>query len=110
MQLAKRDRLALMLAGIAVALFVLMDFAVLPIWDSLQERRDSLPIQEKKLEKYREVAATVGIRGAEVSAVEGRLKQAEGGLLDNKTAAMASAELQGLAKQLTVAQSIDVRS
>jgi hypothetical protein len=110
MQLGQRDKMALAVAGIAVALFAMFDFAIFPVWDSLQQKRTALPVQEKKLEKYREVARTAGIRNAEVISVEARLWDAEAGLLASKTSALASAELQELMKQLTAAQSIEVRS
>ena len=110
MQMGQKDKIALTAGGIAVALFVMFEFAVFPIWDSLQEKRETLPIQEKKLEKYREVARTAGLRSAEAASVETRLREAEGGLLASKTAALASAELQELMKQLTSAESIEVRS
>ena len=110
MQIGQRDKLALWAAGIALTLFVAFKFAVFPIWDSLQEGRVNWPIEEKKLEKYRAVAQTVGLRNAEASTSDARLRAAESSLLTNKTAALASAELQDIVKQLTAADSIEVRS
>ncbi|MBI2816749.1 MAG: type II secretion system protein M [Acidobacteria bacterium] len=110
MQLAYRDKVALGVAGIGVVLYVLFQFVVFPAWDSMQEVRASLPIQEKKLAKYRELAATAPLRRTEASSQEARLRETEGGLLNSKNGALASAELQQLIKQLTAAQAIDIRS
>lgn len=110
MRISHKDKVALTVAGFAVALFAIFQFAVFPVWDLLQESRSNLPIQEQRLQKYREVARTAGLRAAEVSSEAAKLRQAEGGLLNSNTAAFASGELQGLVKQLASNASIDVRS
>ena len=63
-----------------------------------------------KLAKYREVVRTAGLRGAEATSAETKLREAEGGLLTSKTAPLASAELLEAVRQLASQQSIDVRS
>ncbi|MBI4464609.1 MAG: hypothetical protein HY647_07885, partial [Acidobacteria bacterium] len=75
-----------------------------------QEQRANLEIRAATLAKYR--AAVEGIEGqnAEIAALEARLREAEGGLLNSKTPPLASAEMQELVKQLTAAHSIEVRS
>src|ERR1035437_7757390 len=65
---------------------------------------------ERKLDKYGAVARTAEVRRAEAASVNARLQEAERGLLTSETTALASAELQQLAKQLTAAESIDIRS
>lgn len=110
MNFAEKDKKALAFAGIAIALYAAAQFAVFPLWDTLQERRDNLPIVERKLEKYHAVVRTAELRRAEAASVETRLQEAEKGLLTSETASLASAELQQLAKQLTAAESIDIRS
>jgi type II secretion system (T2SS) protein M len=110
MKLAEKDKKALLLAGIAVILYTAFQFAVLPLWDDLQERRDNLPVAERKLDKYRAVARNAELRRTEASSADARLQEAERRLLTSETTALASAELQQLAKQLTTAESIDIRS
>jgi hypothetical protein len=110
MNFAEKDKKALMIVGIAVGLYATAQFAVFPLWDTLQERRDNLPIVERKLEKYRAVARTAELRRTEASSVDTKLQEAERGLLTSETAALASAELQQIAKQFTTAESIDIRS
>ena len=110
MKFAEKDKKALLIAGIAIALYAAAQFAVFPLWDTLQERRENLPIVERKLEKYHAVVRTAELRRAEAASVETRLQEAERRLLTSETAALASAELQQLANQLTAAESISIRS
>ena len=110
MKLRKRDQLALTAAALAVVLYAIFQLALFPIWDDAQEMRANLSIQEKKLEKYREVARTAALRNVEVNSVEARIREADGGILSSRTAALASAELQQLVNQLTSEESIEVRS
>jgi Tfp pilus assembly protein PilO len=110
LKVQQRDKLALIGGGIVLVVFVAFRFVIFPIWDSLQDTRASLPIQEKKLEKYREVAQIAPLRSGEVVTVENRLRQNESGLLASKTAALASAELQDLVTQLAAKQRIDLHS
>jgi hypothetical protein len=110
MQIQKREKWALITCVGAVLLFSLMKFVFFPTWDSLQETRENIPMQEKKLGKYKEVVASVPLRTSEASKVEALLHTAERGLLESKTASLASAELQDLLKQIAMTQSIDFRS
>lgn len=110
MRISRKDKIALICAGIAVLAFAVFQWVVFPAWDSLAENRANIPLQERKFEKYREVARTAGMRTAEVSTLEAKLRQAESGLLASNTAALASGELQGLVKQLASTEAIDVRS
>ena len=110
MKFAEKDKKALLIAGIVIALYAAAQFAVFPLWDTLQERRENLPIVERKLEKYHAVVRTAELRRAEAASVETRLQEAERRLLTSETAALASAELQQLANQLTAAESISIRS
>lgn len=108
--MGERDKRALKIAGAALALFLVLRFGVFPIWDRWGEAGANLPLRERTLAKYREAVQTVGLRSAETVSLEARLREAEAGLLTSETTALASAELQDLVKQLTSAQSIDVRT
>lgn len=110
MQISQRDKTALTVAAVALAVFVLLQFLVFPVWDSWQQAPGSVAVEAKKLEKFREIAQTLRSRKAKVSAVEAKVREAEGGLLKNKTAPLASAELAELVQRLTAARAIDVRS
>ena len=108
MPLRQRDKKALAVAGAAVALFLLLQFAVLPLWDGWQQGRINLPVQERTLLKYRQAVAAAGLRNAEATSLEARLREEEAGLLSGDSAALASAELQDMVKQLTATQSISI--
>ena len=110
MTLRRQDKTALQIGGGAVIVFLVMQFAVLPVWDGMQENREALPILEKRLEKSRKVALMAGMQSAAASSLEAKLREAEGGLLTSATAGLASAELQEWAKQIGSAESIDIRS
>jgi Tfp pilus assembly protein PilO len=110
MRFGKRDKLALILASIAVAVFVTFQFAIFPVWDSVQESRANLPIEEKKLDKHRAMSLTLGLRSSEATNVEARLRQSESGLLSSKTPALASAEMQQIAMDSVAAQQLELRS
>ena len=110
MPLQQRDKRALAVAGAAVALFLLFQFAVFPLWDGWQQGRINLPVLERTLLKYRQAVAATGLRNAEATSLETRLREEEAGLLSSDSAALASAELQDVVKQLTAAQSIPIGS
>ena len=110
MTISKRDTKALQIAGSAVALFLLFQFGVFPIWDTWQEEQANLPLRESTFVKYRNAVATTGRRGADAAVLETRLREAEAGLLTGNTTAIASAELQEWVKQLASEQSIEIRS
>ena len=106
----QRDKRALLSAGIAAALFLLLEFGALPVWDGWQAERANLPVRERTLLKYRNAVATRALRDAEGATLEARLREAEAGLLTGETPAIASAELRQWIQQLASEHSIEVRS
>ena len=108
MPLRPRDQRALAAAGTAVALFLLFRFAIFPLWDRGQQARLDIPMRERTLLKYRQAVAAAGLRTTETTSLEGQLREVEAGLLTGDSAALTSAELQDLVKQLTEAQSIPI--
>jgi Tfp pilus assembly protein PilO len=110
MTIQKRDKVALILGAAAAVIFVLMDFAVLPAWDFLQESRDDLPIRERQLQKSRQLAVQTANYTAAASSAQAALREAENGLLASATPAVASAELQEVVGQLATAEGIEIRS
>ena len=110
MEIRDRDKRALMIAAAAVAVFGILRFGFFPAWDRWEEQRANLETQAATLAKYRAAVESSGARNAEVAALEARLREAESGLLNSRTPALASAEVQELVKQLTAAHSIEIRS
>ena len=105
-----RDQRALLIAGIAAALFLLLEFGALPVWDRWQAERANLPVRERTLLKYRNAVATRALRDAEGATLEARLREAEAGLLTGETPAIASAELRQWIQQLASEHAVEVRS
>ena len=109
-RLQPRDRRALAGLAIGVLLLLLFEFAVSPIMDFAQKARTELPLKEKRLRKYRQLVSLVGAAETDWKALDRRLAEAQKGLLDSKTAPLASAELQDRVKQLLGQQGIEPRT
>ena len=108
--MSQRDKRAVVIAGIAAAVFLLLQFGVLPLWDSIQAGREGLAVREQTFLKFREAAASRAEREAERALIEGRLREAEAGLLPGETAAIASAELRTRVQQLAASHGMEVPS
>jgi len=109
-RLQPREQRALVALVIAVALILLLQFAVFPMTESTAKTRAGLPLKEKRLHKYRALVSLVGTAETDWKALERRLAEAEKGLLDSRTAPLASAEIQDRVKQLLAQQGIEPRS
>ena len=105
-----RDKRALLLAGMAAAVFAGLQFGALPLWDNLQAERAGLAVREQTFQKFREAVASQAEREAEKALLEGRLREAEAGLLPGETAAIAAAELRTRVQQLAAEHGVEVVS
>ena len=54
-RLSPRERRLLRWVGVALALYLLLDFAILPWWDALGESRDAAAIQARRVRNYRRI-------------------------------------------------------
>lgn len=108
--MSRRDKRALLIAGIAAAVFMGAQFWVLPLWDQIQEGREGLEVQEQTFLKFREAVESRAAREAEKVLLEGRLREAEAGLLTGETPAIASAELRTRVQQLAAENGLEVPS
>lgn len=106
----QRDKRALQIAGIAAALFLLLELGAFPMWDRWEAERANLPVRERTLHKYRNAVATKALRDAEGATLGTRVREAEAGLLTGETPAIASAELRQWMQQLASEHSIEVRT
>ena len=96
------------LAG-AAALFIILDFVVLPVMDNAERLRAALPLREKTLIKYQSRVALAGTQQLDKESLQSRVTENEKGLLDSRTSALASAELQDLIKRLMAGQGIEMQ-
>lgn len=107
--LAREKRALAALAG-ALAVFLAAQFIAFPLIDAAEKRRASLPLKEKTLRKYQNLAALIGAREIDWRSIQARLADSERGLLDSRAAALASAELHQRLQQLAEQQGIAQRS
>jgi Tfp pilus assembly protein PilO len=110
MALQQRDRRALKGMAAAVAVWLLLRFAIFPAWDRWDEAREQLPMREAALIKYRQAIQTLGAATESEELLQRRLRQAEEGLLQGATPALAAAELQEWVRQTAASRDIEVRS
>lgn len=105
-----RDKRALRMVAIAAALFLTLEFGVLPLWDSMQADRAGLTVEEQTFQKFREAVAAKAEREAQRALLEAQLREAEQGLLPGETPAIASAELRSRIQQLAADHGMEVPS
>ena len=110
MAFARRDRRALGVLAGALTLWLVLRFLVLPAWDRWQQERAQLPLREAALTRYRAALAVAASQPEMADLLQNRLQEAEGGLLQGETPALASAELQDAVKQIASTQQIELRS
>lgn len=107
--LQPREQRAVGALAAAVLLILVFQFAIFPMMDLVDKNRAELPLKQKRLRKYRGLVSLIGAAETDWKALEQRLVQAEKGLLDSRTAALAAAELQDHAKELLKQQGIEPR-
>ena len=107
--LSPRDRRLLLWAGIAVILFILMDFFIMPYYDSLAEASEKIEANSRRVANYRKILGGQTSFQAAVEATTSQLRAVEAGLLTNTADALASAEIQGLVKTLILSKGMIFR-
>ncbi len=106
MKLSERDRRAVAILAAAVVLVLAYRF-----WPVSRDAAiagaaaEAIPLAEKRLQRLRQVAATVPAKAKVAAAVETQMKEQEKGLLDAETAAQAQAQLLQIVNRLGRAQS-----
>lgn len=100
---------AMITAGAAVAvIYVFFTTVVFPYWDKLSETSEKIEVQSKRLMNYRKILRGQDTVKTALEATQHQLATAEKGLLANKSDSLGAAEFQGLIKQLSVAQSLNM--
>ena len=109
-RLSPRERRLLRWTAAAVALYLLLDLAVLPYWDSVDETRSRAEIQARRVRNYHRILQRQGQVQAELEALRRRTRSLEEGLLESAGDALAGAEIQGLVKDIAAAQGLAIRN
>jgi hypothetical protein len=104
-----RKKLALLVLGVALLVIrvvtLLRDTSAAPVVASA----DSIPIAEHRLERLRQLAATVKGKAAVLKQAQAELQTREAGILKADTAAQAGAQLLDIIRRVGMADGVDVR-
>ena len=109
-RLSGRERTLLVWGGLALALYLLLDLAVLPYWDSLGETRANAEFQARRVRNYRRMLQRQDRTQSELDQLQRRTQSLEQGLLDSPGDALAGAEIQGLVRDIAAAQGLTIRN
>jgi type II secretion system (T2SS) protein M len=108
--LGTRDKRALMLAGVALALIVILRLTVYGEHEAkVIAASDSIPVAEKRLARLRQIAATVPGKETVLKQVSGDLATRDKGIVMAQTAQQALAHVQETIRRLANAEGIQVR-
>jgi Tfp pilus assembly protein PilO len=89
-------------------LYVLCTAVVFPYWDKLAETSGNIQMQTKRLTNYRKILRGQDTVRAALEETQRQLSTAEKGLLANRSDSLAAAEFQGLIKQMSIAQGLNL--
>jgi hypothetical protein len=109
-KLSRRDQIALGVGAGGVFLFLLLNYAVLPLFEHLGARTESAQQKEIEVRRDKRLLAEEGLEKISLAAARQRLKSLEGGLLEGSTPSLASAEWQRLVRQLAESKGIELGS
>jgi len=107
-QVSPREKALLAAAVAAAAIYVLCTMLLFPYWDALTEASAMIDAQTKRVVNYRKILLTQNRIRTSLQDAREQVSEAEKGLLANKSDTLASAEFQGVLRQLSAAQSLNV--
>jgi len=109
-KLSRRDRIALGIGLGAAALFLLLNFGLLPLLDQLHASPEAIQQSEVELRREKRLVADAQLENARLSAARDHLKALEAGLLESPSPSLANAEWQRLVSQLADSKGIAIGS
>jgi hypothetical protein len=98
---------ALTVGAAAIAVFLVLDFGVLPWMEGQSARQGGTEEMEIKLQRYQRLAARGGVEAQRVAAQQ-RLADLESGLLESRSVSLANAEWQQSLRELADSLGIEV--
>src|ERR1022692_4230930 len=105
----KLDRKTASLLMASAAAFLILHYARADRSPAVVAASESAPMAEKRLERLRQIAATVPGKEALMKQASGELESREKGMLKAETSAQAQAQLQELLHKVGAANGIDIR-
>jgi hypothetical protein len=109
-KLGRRDRIALGIGVGATALFLLLNFGVLPLLEGLGASPEAVQQKESELRREKQLLAAEALEKTRLSAARERLTGLEASLLESSTPSLANAEWQRLVRQLAESKDIELGS
>jgi len=109
-KLSRRDQIALGIGTGGVVLFLLLNFAVLPLFERLGAGSETFQQREIELRRDKRLLAEERIEETSLASAREHLKSLEAGLLESSTPSLASAEWQQLVGQLAESRGIELGS
>ena len=109
-RLSPRERKLVIGAGAALALYLLLDFAVFPWLDTLGETRAAAEMQARRVSNYRRILQQQDSTRFELAHLRQRTRFLEQWLLDSAGDALAGAEIQGLVRDIAAAHGLTIGS
>ena len=110
MNLGTLDRKTAILGAVGVAVILLLRFVVLADRSpDVVKASETVPMAEKRLERLRQIAATVPGKEVLMKEAAGELEAHEKGMLKAETSAQAQAQLQDMLHRLGQLNGIDIR-
>jgi type II secretion system (T2SS) protein M len=105
-KLSRRDRIALIVGAAATALFLVLNFGVLPASGRFAQSAEAINQKELTLRREQRLLANTGLEKTQHNAAQDRVKDLEAGLLESPSTSLANAEWQRLIGQLAESKGI----
>ena len=109
-RLSRRERTLLVWGGLAAALYLLLALLLLPLWDSVAETGANAEFQARRVRNYQRMLQRQDRTRSELDRLRSRTESLEQGLLDSTGDALASAEIQGLVRDIAAAQGLTIQN
>ena len=109
LRLSPREKWLVLAGAGAVIVFFLADSYLLPSLDSLGDAREKIQVDGRRVASYRRVLHGQDSVKATLEAVKQRTHSIEEGLLKSEPDALATAEMQGIVKQMVLAKGLTLR-
>jgi cell division FtsZ-interacting protein ZapD len=109
-KLQRRDRIALTVGAAGVGLFLLFQFVVFPLMDSLPQTSGGIASKELTLRRYQRLVRESAVEQARLNATRERLKTLESSLVESPSASLANAEWQRSVRELADSQGVELGS
>lgn len=110
MKITPRDRKFLIAGAVAIGLFVMLNYAVLPLYDSIMFKRRDIALKEMTLQKYQRKIETQGALRKKLAEVQRRSREVEQSLLKGGTTSLAAADIQRIVDTVARQSRVSIKS